>query len=223
MAKKPQQITGQIDTVAVVYNIYRILLPLVLLVTSISPSDTLLGEFDQTLFVQVCAAYAIFGVILTFLAPTGRKFLKSSNFQTGALIIDILSITLLVYSSGGISSGLGMLLIVTVASGSILIRGRISVFLAAVAALAIMYCELYLALVLNDSGDQLFQTGVLGIILFITSLLIQSITDRFYKTATPADGTTAADHSRISCAAISIAVQPSIVKQAAVAAPSALL
>lgn len=178
---------GQIYNVSVVYNIYRIILPLVLLVSSLGPNSTLLGDLDPTLFVQVCTAYAIFGIVITFFIPIGTHIAKSSHILTGSLIIDIFAITLLTYSSGGMISGLGLLLIVTVASGSILIRGRISTFLAAVAALSLIYSELYLTLSLDNSANQFVQTGILGAILFATSLYIQTLTNRIYKAAVLAD------------------------------------
>ena len=184
MAETTARYTSQIYNVAVVYNIYRILLPLILLITFISsPNTTLLGALDPTLFVQVCAAWAIFGVVVTFLATTGRKLLQNEHWLSGTLIIDILLVSLIIYSCGGINSGLGLLLIVTIAAGSILIRGRISIFLAAVAALSIIYSELYLALILEDPPNQFIQTGILGVILFASALYIQTLTDRIYKAA----------------------------------------
>ena len=174
--------------VAVVYNIYRIVLPLVLLVTFISsPDTTLLGDFDSTLFVQVSTTYAIFGVLVTFLAPGGAGILRNPQVLSGTIVVDILAITLIVYSSGGMISGMGLLLIVTIASGSILIKGRVSTFLAAVAALALIYSELYLSLVRESTSDQFIQTGILGGTLFITSLYIQILSQRIYKAAELAD------------------------------------
>lgn len=182
MTETTAQYTSQIYNVALVYNIYRILLPLILLVTYISSSDrTILGDLDPTLFVQASTTYAIFGVIVTFLAPRGRVRLQNPQWLSGALIIDILLVTLIIYSSGGITSGLGLLLIVTISAGSLLIRGRVSTFLAAVAALAMIYCELYLALVLEDPPNQFIQTGILGIILFVASFYIQTVTNRIYE------------------------------------------
>lgn len=184
MAERTALYSSQIYNVAVVYNVYRIVLPLVLLVTYISsPDTTLLGSLDDILFVQISTAYAIFGVVVTFLTPSSQKFISRPQILVGALIIDILATALIIYSSGGMVSGLGLLLIVTIASASILVRGRVSTFLAAVAVLAIMYCELVLALALEDPPSQFVQTGILGIILFATSLYIQTVTDRIYKAA----------------------------------------
>lgn len=187
MTERTAQYPGHIYNVSVVCNIYRIVLPLVLLISSIGPSSTLLGNLYPSLFVQVCTAYAVFAVLITFFIPLNSKIFKSSHILTGSLIIDIFALTLITYSSGGMISGLGLLLIVTIASGSILIRGRISTFLAAVAALSLIYSESYLALSLENSGNQFIQTGILGMILFATSLYIQTLTDRIYKAALLAD------------------------------------
>ena len=188
MAERAAQYEEQISSVSVVYNVYRIVLPLVLLVTFLSSPDTaVLGTLDPTLFVQINTVYAIFGVGVTFFTPSARSFMSSQPVITGTLIADILVITLLIYTSGGIASGLGLLMIVTIASGSLLIRGRISTFLAAVATLSIIYSEIVLALAFEDAPNQFFQTGVLGIILFATSLYLQSFTDRIYKAAQLAD------------------------------------
>ncbi|MFT4672554.1 MAG: two-component system sensor histidine kinase PilS (NtrC family) [Pseudohongiellaceae bacterium] len=188
MAERATQYTSQIDNVSIVYNIYRILLPLILLVTYLSdPARTLLGEVDATLFLQVSIAYTVFGGVVISLFTTATKVINSQHFLSGTLILDILATTLIIYSCGGISSGLGLLIIVTVASGSILIRGRISTFLAAVATLSIIYSELYLALSNENEANQFVQTGILGAILFATSLYIQAVTDRIYKTALLAD------------------------------------
>jgi two-component system sensor histidine kinase PilS (NtrC family) len=188
MVTSSKHYSGQISNVAVVYNIYRIVLPLVLLVTYISGRDnTQFGEIDPTLFIQTCTGYAIFAVVIAFLSPDGMRFMENQKILTSTLLADILAISLLVFSSGGSSSGLGLLMIVTIASSSIMIRGRISTFLAAVAALATIYCELYLSLSLQNPPNQFIQTGFLGIFLFATSLYIQTLTERIYKAAQLAD------------------------------------
>lgn len=188
MSQRATQYTGQIDNVSVVYNIYRIVLPLVLLATYFSnPESTLLGALNSTLFIQVSTAYVGFGILIILFFSSIRKLVDGQHLLAGTLIVDILSTTLIIYSSGGIASGLGLLVIVTTASGSILIRGRISTFLAAIAALSLIYSELYIALSIENPPNQFVQTGILGAILFATSLYIQAATDRIYRTALLAD------------------------------------
>ena len=184
MSNRTNLYSRQIANVAVVYNIYRIVMPLVLLITyASSPDSTLLGATNSTLFVQVATGYAIFGVVITFLSTGGGIILNHQKILTSTFIADILVISLLMYTSSGIASGLGLLMIVATASGSIMIRGRISIFLAAVATLAIFYCEIYLALAQFIPNSQFVQTGILGIIMFATSAYIQLLTDRIYRAA----------------------------------------
>jgi len=188
MAERTAQYSDQLNNVSVVYNIYRIVLPLVLLVTYLSsPGITQLGAVAPTLFVLVSTAYAIFAIITTFFTPGGRRYVSNPKLVASTLIVDILATSLIIYTCGGTSSGLGLLLIVTIASGSILIRGRISTFLAAIATLALIYTELYLSLSLEDPPNRFLQTGILGMILFATSLYVQTVTDRIYKAALLAD------------------------------------
>jgi two-component system, NtrC family, sensor histidine kinase PilS len=188
MSEKTTQYTGQIDNVSVVYNVYRIVLPLVLLITYLSnPDFTLLGDLNSTLFVQVSAAYLVFGIFVLFFFASFSRLVERQHLLAGSLIIDIIATAIIVYCCGGIDSGLGLLMIVTIASGSILIRGRISTFLAAIATLSLIYSELYIALSIENPPNQFIQTGILGAILFATSFYIQMVTDRIYKTALIAD------------------------------------
>jgi two-component system sensor histidine kinase PilS (NtrC family) len=188
MSEKATQYTGQIDNVSAVYNIYRIVLPLVLLITYLSNPDlTLLGDLNSTLFVQVSAAYVVFGLAVLFFFAQFSRLIDRQHLLAGTLIVDIIATAVIVYCCGGIDSGLGLLLIVTIASGSILIRGRISIFLAAIATIALIYSELYIALSIENPPNQFVQTGILGAILFATAFYIQMVTNRIYKTALIAD------------------------------------
>jgi hypothetical protein len=60
MVSSPKAYTEQISNVSGVYNVYRIVLPLVLLVTYISSRETSqLGVLAPNLFVQINTVYAI--------------------------------------------------------------------------------------------------------------------------------------------------------------------
>jgi hypothetical protein len=90
MVSSPKAYTEQISNVSLVYNVYRIVLPLVLLVTYISSRETSqLGVLAPTLFVQINMVYAIYGVIITFFTPGSRKLLQNQHVLTGMLIGDI--------------------------------------------------------------------------------------------------------------------------------------
>lgn len=84
---------------------------------------------------------------------------------------DIIFTTLIMHASGGVQSGLGTLMIISIAGGSIVIRGRHSLLFASVASLAILFEEFYNKLEgLYQPGNSL-QAGILGITFFTTAII----------------------------------------------------
>ncbi|CAG1020412.1 partial two-component system, NtrC family, sensor histidine kinase PilS, partial [Patescibacteria group bacterium] len=70
--------------------------------------------------------------------------LTSYTLQAQSLILtDILILTLIMHAYGGVSSGIGILLAVSIASGGLLIGGRCAVFFAALASLAVLIEQAY--------------------------------------------------------------------------------
>lgn len=172
----------QLSNAAAVYNIYRIVLPLILLFTYLGNSDTqLLGIVDGDLFVTSNVCYTLFALAMATLGPRGANISQYQHIMVAALLVDVLAVGLVIYTSGGTISGLGLLLLVTVAAAGILLRGRISTFIAAIAAIATIYIEVYLSFSLESASNQLFQTGILGLVLFGISLYIQAVSERFYS------------------------------------------
>ncbi|AUM11950.1 two-component system sensor histidine kinase NtrB [Ketobacter alkanivorans] len=100
------------------------------------------------------------------------------------IIIDIVAIALLEYANGETNSNLSILLVVTVAAGSILVEGKLATFFAAVATLAILYKQI-LNGVLHGSfkQDDFLQSAFIGIACFATSLLAQQIAKRLRESA----------------------------------------
>lgn len=159
-----------------IYQGYRLLLSLILGLTFEFRSDTSpLGSIDADLFVNGMFAYAVFNLVsfigLPLVRRSGPKLRGSLYFAT--LIIDILFVTLLSYTCGGVSSGLVHLLIIPVATGSLLFGTRLGVFLASVGSIAAIYSESYLNFVNPAQENFYVQVGLLGMILFATSLTLQ--------------------------------------------------
>jgi two-component system sensor histidine kinase PilS (NtrC family) len=88
------------------------------------------------------------------------------------VFVDIVVITLLMHATGGLSSGFGLLLVVTVAGGSILIAGRIAALFAAMAAIAILTQQIYVYLYEPFASPQYTHAGFLGLSFFATALVI---------------------------------------------------
>jgi len=75
---------------------------------------------------------------------------------------------MLMYSSGGLISGLGLLILVTLAASSLIARGRLAMFHAAIATIAILLEETYLAYTHGETGSYL-QAGLLSITYFVVA------------------------------------------------------
>jgi two-component system sensor histidine kinase PilS (NtrC family) len=152
-----------------IYFIYRFILACLLIIlfhTQYGPS--LLGSHNPQLYKISSGLFLLF----TLLSGIGI-FWRLTRYSTQAQLIiftDIIVITLIMHASGGIVSGIGMLLAVSIAAGGLLIGGRCAMLFAALASLAILAEQLY------DATTKAFDTtytyaGMLGAAFFTTALL----------------------------------------------------
>ncbi|EDN67531.1 signal transduction histidine kinase [Beggiatoa sp. PS] len=159
------------------FNIYRLTVATLftgVVLAGVSPS--FLGQFDQRLFLVTGWLYICFGIFSFF---TIHHHWLSFRVQVfGQVLLDILAIMILMHASGGIGSGLGMLLVVTIAGGSLLTEGRTAFFLAAIASLGV--------LIQVGLGDIYYlfayanytHAGMLGISFFATAFLAHTLAKR---------------------------------------------
>jgi two-component system sensor histidine kinase PilS (NtrC family) len=89
----------------------------------------------------------------------------------GLLGGDIIAITLLADASGGISSGLGVLLLVSLAASGLMCRGRITLFYAALASIALLLQHGYGVLVSGMPPELFMQVGLLCMAYFAVAWL----------------------------------------------------
>jgi len=140
---------------------------------------TRLGQDNPDLFYTVAVSYALINLlILVAVNFLPRPLLNRSLVVSIVVAIDCLTISGFTYLSGGVDSGLAPLLLVTVAAGAILAASRVSIFLAALATLALLSVEIYLAVTHQTSYDGVFQAGVFGVLFFTVAQAIHSISER---------------------------------------------
>lgn len=163
-----------------IYNYYRIFVGFALLITfEQNLFSTQLGILDQQLFWWLAVIYTainIIGAALTWMLPgqwSSRQILIS-----GWIGFDTLMLAAMMYSSGGIGSGIAALILITVVTGAILVTGRMATLIAAAASIAVLYEEFYLAISQTIFSYDFFQAGVFGAIYFTASLSIQSLSTR---------------------------------------------
>ncbi len=163
-----------------VYNYYRVLVGLLLLVLFSQtwlPTDV--GSLAPQLFFWTALGYTVFNVGLTLsmsLLPVDE-----SRRQTVIVVLvcaDVIWLALMMYQSGGVASGLDAFMLVTVTAGAIVVQDRWSTFVAAIASIAVLYQELHLALQGSVAAPNFFEAGVLGLLLFAFALLVQNLSSR---------------------------------------------
>lgn len=162
-----------------IYHGYRFFIAIALLATSIQTVvSTRLGSFNELQFFWSISIYAAFAaaVLLSAKLPL-RDFLQRISTTLYLVIADIVVMTFLMYLSGGISSGLGALILISVAAGAILVEGKSALFIAAVASICILYEEFYIGLSIRGVVD-VFQAGVFGTLYFAAAWAIQRFSQR---------------------------------------------
>jgi two-component system sensor histidine kinase PilS (NtrC family) len=164
-----------------IYFIYRFILACMLIIlfhTRFGPS--LLGSHDQQLFIISSGLF----LLITLLSGIGI-FWRLTRYTAQAQIViftDIIIITLIMHASGGITSGLGILLAVSTAAGGLLVGGRCAMFFAALASLAIMAEQMYAVTTNAFDTTSYASAGMLGAAFFTIALLSFVLAKRTEKT-----------------------------------------
>ena len=128
-----------------------------------------LGSLSPTLFTITSLIYLVVAGLWALTIRRRRpSFLLQIHLQ---VFVDIAIITVLMFASGGIISGVGMLLAVTVAGGALLAESRTASLFAAMATIAIMAEEIYIGLHLPFDTAVLTQAGLYGVVLFLTAIV----------------------------------------------------
>jgi two-component system, NtrC family, sensor histidine kinase PilS len=118
-------------------NAFRLLIAAALLALFVAGGEQrIFGDRYPVLFWLTAAAYFAFAVASAY-SLRNRWFGASSQAVVQSLV-DIVAIVTLMHASGGISSGLGGLLIVFIGTGSLVLPVRLPMILAAVATFAIL-------------------------------------------------------------------------------------
>ncbi len=158
-------------------NLYRLLIPPALLavragVGAASP----IGSAEPQLFLWVCIVYFAAGIAIV---ATGRRLFRSLRTTTLVhAVLDAVAIGLLLYASGGVASGLGILFVVPVGAMALLADSRDAFLLAALATVALLLQQIASHVIGIAELNDYPATGILGAIIFLVALLVWPITKR---------------------------------------------
>ena len=114
--------------------------------------------------------------------------LTNYTLQAQLLIFsDILILTLLMHACGGVNSGMGTLLGVSIASGGLLIGGRCAMFFAALASLSVLAEQIFADYTGSSQSASYTYAGMLGASFFTIALLSYILAKRSEQTLQLAD------------------------------------
>ncbi len=158
-------------------GVYRLLIPPVLLVIQwLTAPDFLVRVQSANLLITVCIGYFTAGLLLML-----TRGLNWPSLRTIALVnaaVDAAGISLVLYASGGVSSGLGILLVLPVGAMAIL-AGSGDVFLiAALAAIGVLAQQIAVSVQGTAPATDYTTAGVLGAILFLVALSVWPVANR---------------------------------------------
>ncbi len=163
-----------------VLNIFRFILSLIFIALYLFISnETWLDKNTAPLFFNLSVAYFVFSIVALLIDP-----LKSASHPfllPLQVVIDIFFITLLMHAAGGIQSGLGLLLIISIVTASVVSNGRLALFYAAIASLCLLLEQSY-QIVLGDlSAASYTQAVMLSLSCFATAWLAYSLAKRMQQ------------------------------------------
>ncbi|KIH81455.1 sensor histidine kinase [Pseudomonas batumici] len=155
------------------YHLYRLSIgvALVLLISS-NMDDKLLELTNGELFRTGSWIYLILNILVVVLLGNPRH--QGQVFILA--LADALMLSGLFYAAGGPPSGIGNLLIASVAISNVLLRGRIGLLIAAVSAIGIIYLTFYLSFSRPAAANYYVQAGLLGVLCFAAAVLVQGLT-----------------------------------------------
>lgn len=151
------------------FNIYRLIVASVfLLAIFIYPRTSGFGSEHLRLFVWTSIGYWL---LAAFFYGALKKLRMGFNRLLSLQVMgDVLAITLMMHASGGSRSGLAVMLLVVLAGAGLVGQGRLTLFYAALATVAVLFEQSWRVLDSGADFADLVQTGILCIGFFATAI-----------------------------------------------------
>jgi len=163
--------------VLVTLNLFRLFVAVLLLGLFFASGDSkFFGERYPALFSATAAGYLVFSIVSGL--AIRQRWVTAEPQIVVQVAVDILSIVVLLHASGGISSGLGGLLVVFVGAGSLILPLHVPAFFAALATLAVLGEQFFSQMAGVSDTSSYSAAGVLGAIIFAISLAARPLARR---------------------------------------------
>ena len=164
-----------------VYSYYRATLSLLLILMYFllrrSESAPVL---QHELYLYTAIPYAVLAIsqlVFVMLRPVSPR----PRHIFAMLLVDIVSQMLITHASGGINGGFAVLLMVTTGAAAVFVPGQIATLVAALASLAVLFEALWIVIRHDAPIGEVFSAGMLGVLLFASSVLVQRLALRLQR------------------------------------------
>jgi len=168
-----------------IFSLYRLILSITFIaVVQLKPDSNYLGSSDPWLFQTTSIIFLVLA-LFSQIATYHRAYF---NLQLQIQVVtDIIIITILMHASGGIASGLGMLIAVSTTAVSILISNPAALGYAVAAAVMIIIEEFYASAYGVRSLSGFTQIGILIVTILGTGLLAFYLSGRIRESERQAE------------------------------------
>jgi two-component system sensor histidine kinase PilS (NtrC family) len=158
-------------------NVFRMMVPMVLLlVFFFDAPQRSVGTHSPGLFIGICAAYFAFGLVS--IQPLQRRWPSAEWLALFQLAVDTTAILLFVQTSGGASSGLGMLLILPAGATATIVSRRLALLATSVITIALLFQTAVSGFAGLSHGTDFLIAGLTGASLFAITLLAVPLANR---------------------------------------------
>lgn len=155
------------------FCIYRLLIGCALILVAWNFNQTGFGVYRYMPFIHTVAGYVLFSCLCIGLT---RFRFSTLDWQLFFQICgDILFFAFMLYTSGGIQSGLGGLALISLAVAGLIGRGRMALFFSSIATISLLLQEVYASITITSYSAQYTQAGLLSMAYFAVAWLAQQL------------------------------------------------
>ena len=156
------------------FAVYRLIVVLILAIVFWGFTRfPIIGSASPLIAAVVLGIYLAASIGL--IAATQLRLPSATIQLTSQVLVDIVMLILLMHASGGTRSGLGMLLLVSLAAGALVAHGRMAFFHAAVAALAVLFEQGWQFLYQEAAAAEFVPSGMLASGYFVVAGLAYTL------------------------------------------------
>lgn len=157
-------------------NLFRLLLPIILggLVLLLDPAA--IGQLHPRLFAGTIGGYFLFAIAA--ISSIRGRWPHLELQAVSQVTVDVIAVSLMIYCSGAAGSGLAALLVLPIGATGLIVRFRLSLLLAAIAAIALLGVQLPLILAGNSDSRDFTSSGLAGALIFAVALGVAPLARR---------------------------------------------